>query len=307
MELRELASFCEVARRLSFNLAASHLGYAQSSISAQIKSLENDLGVRLFDRLGRRITLTPAGQALLPHAQRLVEIEDDARRAVLATTSGAGEPSGTITLSAPESLLTYRLPAVFARFRDRHPGVVVEVRPTPIGRFRGDTRKAVAAGTTQVAFVLDTRLDIRGFESEIVTREPIEVIASPDHPLARADSIAPSELDGATVLYPEAPDSGCVYRGQFERHLAESHATPASSLEFASIETVKQCVASGMGVSALLAVAVASDIASGRLVRLGWTETFETYTQMVWNARSSITPALAAFMDTVRETVGNPG
>lgn len=306
MELRELVSFCEVARRLSFNLAAAHLGYAQSTISAQIKSLERDLGVRLFDRLGRHITLTPAGQTLLTHAQRILEMEVNARTAVVETTSEDGELAGTISLSAPESLLTYRLPAAFAVFRDRHPGVKVEVRPTPIGRFRGETRRAVAAGEIDVAFVLDTRLDIPGFEAEVITREPIEVIASPNHQLARMRSFQPGDLDGLTVLYPEAPDSGCVYRGQFEMHLAQHQVTPATELEFASIETVKQCVASGMGVSALLAVAVESDIASGRLKRLDWNESFDTYTQMVWNARRSITQSLSAFMEAAREAVTGP-
>jgi DNA-binding transcriptional LysR family regulator len=146
MELRELAAFREVARSSSFSRAAAHLGYVQSTVSAQIQALERDLGVQLFDRLGRTITLTSAGQALLPHAERLLELSVEARAATVGAMTTEGALGGTITVSAPESLLTYRLPAVLSRFRSQHPGVAIDLRPTPIGRFRGETRRAVASG-----------------------------------------------------------------------------------------------------------------------------------------------------------------
>ena len=98
MELRELATFCEVARRSSFSRAAAQLGYAQSTVSAQIQSLERSLGVRVFDRLGRNITLTAAGRALLPHAHRLLELHDEATDAVRSATAGDGALTGTVSL-----------------------------------------------------------------------------------------------------------------------------------------------------------------------------------------------------------------
>jgi DNA-binding transcriptional LysR family regulator len=135
MELRELAAFREVARQSSFSRAAARLGYVQSTVSAQIQALEQDLGVRLIDRLGRSIALTAAGEALLPRAERLLELASEARSAATEAVRAGNTLTGTIAISAPETLLTYRLPALLTEFRSRHPAVVIDLRPTPIGRF----------------------------------------------------------------------------------------------------------------------------------------------------------------------------
>jgi DNA-binding transcriptional LysR family regulator len=303
MELRELAAFREVARRSSFSEAAARLGYVQSTVSAQIRGLEEDLGVRLIDRLGRSIALTGAGEALLPYAERLLEVAAEARAATTQPLAHGAALSGTVSVSAPESLLTYRLPSVLTRFRTKHPAVTIQLHPTPVGRFRGETRRSVVNGTVDLAVVLDAPLQRPGFGSEILRPEPISVVAPADHPLAAAHEVAPSHLAEETVLLPEAPESGCEYRGQFERHLADEGVSLDGALEFASIETLKQCVIAGMGVSVLPAVAVEADVLAGRLVRLAWRELFEVYTQVVWNKRRSISPAQAAFMQTARDVL----
>ena len=306
MELRELSAFREVARHASFSQAAARLGFVQSTVSAQIQSLERSLGVRLFDRLGRTVTLTAAGSALLPHAERVLELAGAAEASVVAAVASDGQLMGTVTLSAPETLLTYRVPSVLSRFRALHPGVTVVLRPTPVGRFRGETRRAVANGSVDVAFVLDTPLRLPGFHAEALIPEPVSVIAAPSHALASARRTNPGDLDGLPILLPEAPDSGCAYRAQFERHLADGQVTVASTLEFASIEAVKQCVVAGMGISVLPSVAVEAEIKAGRLSRLPWSEPFELFTQIVWNARRTLDPSLAAFMETARNVLVPP-
>ena len=306
MELRELGAFREVARQASFSQAAARLGYVQSTVSAQVQSLERSLGVRLFDRLGRTVSLTAAGEALLPLADQVLDLADAAKASVAAAVASDGQLAGTVTLSAPETLLTYRVPSVLSRFRVLHPGVTVVLRPTPVGRFRGETRRAVANGSVDVAFVLDTRLDIAGFHAEPLIAEAVSVIAAPSNPLATRPRAHPGDLDGQPILLPEAPDSGCAYRAQFERHLADRQVTVSSTLEFASIEAVKQCVVAGMGVSVLPSVAVEADVVAGRLSRLPWSEPFELFTQLVWNARRSVDPSLAAFMDVARTVLATP-
>jgi DNA-binding transcriptional LysR family regulator len=200
-------------------------------------------------------------------------------------------------------LLTYRLPVVLTRMHAEHPGVNVELRPTPIGRFRGDTRRAVANGEVDVAVVLDTRLSIAGFASEVLVAEPISVIAPPTHRLAAARRVRPRDLDGDILLLPEAPDSGCAYRGQFERQLVDATLSTDQAIEFASIETVKQCVAAGMGVSVVPSVAVEADVVTGRLISLPWEPRFEVYTQLVRNERRLLAPAHTAFLATAREAL----
>jgi DNA-binding transcriptional LysR family regulator len=306
MELRELAAFVEVARQMSFSQAAARLGYVQSTVSAQLRSLEVDLGVQLIDRLGRSIALTTAGEALLPYAERLLDLAAEAHAAA-TQSSATGEPlNGTVRVSAPESLLTYRLPHVLRRLRSEHPAVHVQVHPTPVGRFRGETRRAIARGAIELAVVLDARRERPGFGVEILRHESISVVAPTDHRLAVQEQVVPTDLKDETILLPEAPESGCEYRGQFEAQLAHDGVGLETALEFASIETVKQCVIVGMGLSVLPSVAVEADVLAGRLASLAWREPFAVYTQMVWNARRSISPAQGAFMQTAREVLGEP-
>ncbi|MFE4052987.1 LysR family transcriptional regulator [Streptomyces sp. YIM B13518] len=94
MQFQQLRAFREVAAELSFTRAAKNLHYAQSTVTAQIKNLEEALGTELFDRSRRRLSLTEAGTRLLPHAERIIEIAETARREIILSTSTAQRPRG---------------------------------------------------------------------------------------------------------------------------------------------------------------------------------------------------------------------
>lgn len=98
MEIRQLRSFQTVANLLSFNKAADRLNYAQFSISAQIQALEEELGVQLFDRLGRRVRLTEAGTQLLEYANKILDLVNESH----SEMAGAKEPLGSLTIRIPE-------------------------------------------------------------------------------------------------------------------------------------------------------------------------------------------------------------
>src|SRR5215218_2626930 len=227
MELRQVQTFRAVAEELSFSRAAAKLGYVQSSVSAQVGALEQELGVPLFDRLGRRIKLTDAGEVMLAHSRKLLALAEETKGAVVDAGVGSGEVTGSLTVSAPETLITYRLPKLLALFHERHPKVRLSVRPSSLGRLVGSVRKAVEDGTVNVAFVLDEPLDERvrlaDLAVETLAAEDITVIAPASHALAYSSVVLPQDLHGETVLLPEAPESACAYRGQFERQLG-SHA-----------------------------------------------------------------------------------
>jgi len=301
MDLRQLNIFKAVADELSFSRAATKLGRVQSSVSAQVAALEEDLSVPLFDRLGRRIVLTEAGMVMLEYAQRLLTLSAEAERAVVDAGTSTGDVAGSLVVSAPETLLTYRLPALLAYFHRKYPKVRFSVRPTLIGRLAGVTRWAVEKAEVDVAFVLDGPAKAPGLCVEPLIREGITVIAPSAHALAPSVSVSPADLSGETTLLPEAPESGCAYRGQFEHQLAAAGVAPPEKIEFQSIEAVKQCVAAGMGISALPSVAVDADLANGRLAALPWCEPFEVLTQMVWHGGRWQSPTLKAFLETARE------
>ena len=305
MELRQVETFRAVAEELSFSRAAAKLGYVQSSVSTQVAGLERELGAPLFDRLGRKIALTDTGEVMLAYSRRLLALAAETKEAVADASAGSGALTGSLTVSAPETLLTYRLPKLLALFHERHPRVRLSVRPSAVGRLVGSARRALEEGTVDVAFVMDGplggRLEGTDLASEALVTEDVSVVAPGFHALAPSSVVIPEDLAGETVLLPEAPESGCAYRGQFERHLAEAGVVPRETMEFQSIEAVKRCVAAGMGVSVLPSVAVVSELESGALALLGWDGSFEVLTQMSWHEGRWKSPALRTFLGAAEE------
>lgn len=296
MELRQLATFREVASVLSFTRAAEALDYAQSSVSSQIQELESELGTPLFERLSKRILLNDAGRRLLPYAERMLQLADEARAAVPSTE----EPSGTLTIVTPESLCIHRLPPVLSQFRDRYPGVQVIFRPMD----GIDFRRMLAEGRADMGFCYGDRQSFPDLVTEPLVREPLALFAHPDHPLTRRVRVDTRMLHGETLLLTEV---GCVYRERFERMLAAADVHPAGTIEFSSIEAIKQCVIAGMGLSLLPEVTVRDELARGRLVALPWTaKDFGLVTLMVWHRDKWLSPALRAFIALTREILAAP-
>ncbi len=292
MELRQLETFRVVAGQLSFTRAAAALGYAQSSVTAQIQALEAELGAALFDRLGRRVVLTEAGQRLLGYADRLLTLAEEARTAV----ADGAEPAGTLTVGAPETILTYRLPHVLQRFRSRFPRVRLVFRPTP----NAELQRALSDGTLDVGFGLGEPQRPHGLAVEHLHTETLTVVAPPDHPLAEAPRVLPADLQGETLLLTRP---GCGYRALFTATLTASGIQTAASLDFGSVEAIKQCVGAGLGIAALPGTAVIAELADRRLAGLRWSgPPLDVSTQMLWHPARAGGAALRAFLEIARTT-----
>ncbi len=295
MELRHLTTFRVVATRLSFTRAAEALDYAQSSVTAQIQTLEEELGVALFERLGKRVLLTDAGLRLLAYAEKVLGLVDEARVAVVSDAA----PQGTLTIGAPESLCAYRLPPVLQQYRARFPRVHLVFRPCPAA----DLYQALHGGAMDMAFLLEDVLPVGSLVGERLVPEPLLVLAHPCHPLAQQAHVGPRDLDGESLLLTEA---GCSYRVPFERTLADAGTQPGAILEFASIEAIKQCVMAGMGVTILPVIAVAAEVAQRRLTPLQWVAPGHSVaTHMVWHKDKWLSPALRAFLSLSRDVLAS--
>ncbi len=288
MELRLLATFEKVAEVLSFTRAAAELGYAQSSVTSQVKALETALGTELFDRLGGRIRLTGAGERLLPYARRMAELAEEARAAV-----AAGEPAGTITIGTMESLTTYRLPPLLEYVHHRHPAVRLSLRPT-----LGDaTRRALRQGTYDLGFLMEAETAHEGLETEVLGPEPLALVAAPDHPLAGRTDLVTADLPGAGLI---GTEPGCAYRDLFAAELAAAAGTRAEFLEFGTIEASKRAVASGLGIALLPRIAVQEELASGALAELGWEPPFTLFTQLAWRRGKRLPAHVRLFVEQAR-------
>jgi len=292
MELRQLTIFRAVARLRSFTKAAMSLNYVQSNVTAQIHALEEELGVALFDRLGgKQVVLTDAGRHLLSYAERLLDLAEEAQ----TTIRVGGEPQGTLKIGATPTLCIYRLPRLLRTFRTRYPHVHLIFHPSPSSHLRD----LVRTGNIDVAFVFEEADREGGPGDEPLAREPVWVLAAPGHPLVGREAIAPPDLAEMDVLLTEA---GCCYRGLFERILSRASVYPATTLEFSSIEAVKQCVMAGLGLTVLPAVTVAVELSQGRLLKLPWSgPDLTVVAHMVWHKDKWLSPALDAFLSLTRE------
>ncbi len=283
---RHLRTFQSVAAELSFTRAAVALGYVQSSVTAQIQALERDLGVKLFERLGRRVTLTDAGRRLLGYADQILALNTEARASV-----NGDAMQGRLVIGAPDSLCAYRLPAVVRALRQDFPQVQVVFRSTRSCR---DAREAVFEGQVDAAVMLDDEVDDRRLVTTLLAPEPLGVLVAHDHPLAALEQVDVQTLRGWPAVLTEA---GCGYRTLFDRRLHAAGVPLGTVIEFASLEAIKECVKAGMGVTVLPLVAARRELRDRELVVLPWCDApLQITTQMVYHPNKWIRPVLRAFL-----------
>ena len=301
MEVRQLQIFRVLAEELNFTRTAERVHTVQSNVTAQIKALEEELGVPLFDRLGRRVTLTDAGHRFLPFAEQALAAMENGQRAIKA----GSEPCGPLRISAPESIVTYRLPQLLRKFRRRFPHVELVFRP------HVDASIVLELETGKLDMVIDMRDAVANpvFQSVSLRVERIFLLAHESHALFKLRTVKPADLAGQTLLLTE---SGCGYRAKLDRVLAMQNIRPGHVTEFASVEAIKQCLAAGMGVALLPAIAVAREIRQHQFQPLHWAgPSFDIATHILWHKDKWVSPAMAAFRDLVKdaceetETEGN--
>lgn len=293
MEIRHLKTFLTVAKLLSFNKAADRLHYAQSSISAQIQALEMELDVRLFDRLGRRIQLTEAGERLIPYAEKIIDLADETRVEI----GGGAEPEGSLTIRVPESLGIHRLPSVIYEFSARFPGIRLNL----INCAHESLQKDLRNGAIDLAFLLTQSFEAADLEVENLGYESILLVASPDHRLAKEKLVRTRDLAEDTLLLSTVD---CSYRRLFEKILDDEGVPLEATRTFHSVGFLKQCVIAGAGITILPEVSVSEEIRKRRLTRLAWEEgKLEVAVLMIWCGTRWLSPTLNAFMEIARRTL----
>ncbi len=297
MDLRQLKTFQTVAAMLSFTRAAEQLDYAQSSVTAQVRALEAELGVQLFDRLGRRVTLTEAGERLLDYAEKMLKLADEA--ALVLTESV--EPAGKLIIAAPETLSTYRLPPLLKQFRMRYPRVQLILRSFLVP----ETLAHLADGSVDVAILLtEPPLESSGLMVTPLVRETFMLLAAPEHPFNRPGCVQPEDLRDETLLLTE---SGCSYRGAFENRLLAHGVRLTTTMEFGSVEAIKQCVMANLGITILPEIAVCGEVNQGKLVALPWfASDFQMTTCLIWHKDKWLSPALQEFIRLSEEILIKP-
>jgi DNA-binding transcriptional LysR family regulator len=257
MNLNHLAIFHAVAQTGSMTLGAERLDISQPAVSKQVQELERVLGVHLFDRIGRRVHLSQAGEILADYARRLFALAHEAEEA-LAEVRAVGR--GRLVIGASTSIGSYLLPGVLAEFSRRHPQIelLVEIENTEQVHRRLAWNE-LDVGLTE-GFVEQEELD-----AEVFQRDELVVIASPDHPLARTAPVSLKAIQQEPFIMRE-PGSGT--RAVEERALARLKLPVRVAMALGSTEAIKRVVAEGVGLAIVSRLSVRAECAAGTLTML---------------------------------------
>lgn len=296
METKTLLTFRTAAQSLSFTRTASTLGYAQSSVTAQMKALEETLGYALFNRVGNHLQLTKPGRRFLVYADRILALTDEAMSSNMET-----EDVGVVRFTATETIGTYLLPPVLKAFTRAFPKIRLQFLPG----FSRDFKRQVLEGAVDFAFILEASFPSKTLAVEKLRDEEILILGCAGHRLASSPSVSSRDLVREPALL---KTNGCSYRDQFERQLIAAGARPGNGMEFQHVETIKRCVEVGLGIAPLPRMAVEDELESGRLVPLPWDgPSLQVSTYLVWNPQRHLDAAGHAFLEHVRGMMHSAG
>lgn len=259
LELRQLRAFVAVVETGGHTRAARRLGVSQSTVSETLIGLERTLGTELFRKGGKGVALTRSGEALLPHARRILSMSHELVAELAGVTA---EVKATLAVAAVESISTYVLPAPLAALREKWPRVSVEVAT----HVCAEIRENVAAGRSDLGLVLE--VDKGQKDDSVLTRARLVIFGSPGHPLASRKASA-EELRRCDFYMSDAAGD---YHQALRRHFESAGLPQPRTQALGTVEGVKRGIlAGGSALGLLPAHAVKQELSAGVLaeVRVG--------------------------------------
>ena len=291
MDTRNLEAFLKVCDLGSFTKAAMELGYVQSTVTAQVQQLEQELGYPLFDRLGKRVYLTDLGKQFLPYAGQILSLSQQAR----SLGKDAAQMLGTLRLGVLESLLYTTMADVLPNYQDMFPLVELEVK---MGRTQ-DLMTWLRENKLDLVYYTGDKTTAPELTCSYCRREEIVFVAPPTSPLA-GRKISPEVFMQQPLLVTER--SGICYRRL--KALADTRGIVLHhAMEVDNTKVLLELVAQGTGCAFLPGYAVARDVEAGRLVQLEVDTPPEIYySQIVSPKNKWVPPYQHGLVELIRQT-----
>ncbi len=288
MDLKYLNTFRVIIEEGSFVKAATRLNYTQSTITFQIRQLEEELSVTLFEKVGRKMVLTKAGERLVPYIDdvmtavtRLKNFEED-----------LAQCQGDLHIGVAETILCYHMPTIMKEFHDRAPKARLFLRSMNCY----DIRDELLAGTLDLGIFYN---DVGGYGSNLITYPlgtyPLALVVSPGSALQPLDFTAADQTFPIPFVINEP---NCIFRQIFEQYLREQAITLDHTIELWSIPTIKNLVKNNVGISYLPQFAVQEELNNGTLVALPTKLTDTTISAVCGHHKNKwISPLMQLFID----------
>lgn len=285
MEIRIFRSFLLVAKLLNFTQAAEKLNFTQPAITSQIHVLEENFGVRLFDRSGKKLCLTVAGERMVNYAEKMLSLYDSMQEA-MATFQKDG---GSLTVGIATQMINHKVPVILRELQHRQPGVNVSM--------------AVRMNTQEVLKgILNNEFDlgfIHGKNSYLqlvqysVWREPVIWVASPE--LLQQYNHSPNIMDYPIINY----NVGSVFRAKMDEAL--QHSRLNCSIECSDSQAVRMAVLAGLGVSCVPKVLVKDNLQNKTLVQIKEAPVLELHVSVVYRKNKELSLAALNMLEILAE------
>lgn len=291
MEMRQIISFLKITQLGSFSRAAEELGYSQSALTVQIRLLEQELGTRLFDRIGRQVSLTSSGLHFHTHASRIAR----EMQVALRTTNDTGELNGLLRIGTIESLCFSRLPQVLSYIHSHHPKVRLQI-------ITGSPEELIAKlehGQLDFVYFLNRPLYQNNWVKALEKQEDIVFVCAPSFPLAGKTELEVKDLLGYPFLLTEKDAN---YRYELDQYLASQNLEILPFLEISNTEFIIRQVSLGMGVSFLPYFAVKEYVTSGELTILQVRDFHMSMSRQLFYHRDKwVTPEMEVFLERIQD------
>lgn len=294
MELKYLNTFRTIVAEGSFSKAAEKLNYTQSTITFQMGQLENELSTKLFEKIGRRMLLTKAGEQLIPYIDEVINSVDKMR----CFETNLTKYHGDLHIGIGETLLCYQLPPILKEFHNQAPYTRLFLRSMNCY----DIRNELLNGTIDLGIFYE---DIGGFGSNIITypfgNYPLVLIASQDTKRKYPDFITPNQHISVPFIINE---STCIFRQIFEKYLNEKSIFLDYTIELWSIPTIKNLVKNDVGISFLPKFAVEKELLNGELIEIPIDRTNTHISAICGHHKNKwISPAIKLFTELIQNNV----
>ena len=291
MDVRNLEVFLSVAKHLNFTRAGEEVNLSQPSVSVRIRQLENEVGLKLFEQLGKKVALTEAGLSLIHHARRVMTAVEDARQCIQELQ---GLERGSLRIGASTTPGMYLIPQAVASFKKRHPKIDIHLRIK-------DTQQ-VEAG------VLSNEFDFGFVGGHLVGHEvavlpwltdQIVLVVPPNHELLRQKSVKANHLQKQKFIFREV---GSATRATIVNHLQKSGVTLEPIMEMENPESVKKAVQSGLGIAFISRFAVETELKAKTLAAVSVSGVdIRRELKIVYRKDKHLSRAAQAFIDMARQ------
>lgn len=292
MEIRQVQSFVHVAKLGSFSRAAETMGYSQSAITVQIRLLEEELGTKLFDRMGKKVSLTPQGKRFLEHANRILY---EMNRTIMAMNEDR-ELENPLHIGTIESLCTAKFPRILSQFHTLYPKVNIQITldsPEKLIRM-------MEHNELDLIYILDTPRWNKEWIKVMEAAEPIVFVASVNSEFALRKEMVLQDILGESFFLTE---KNANYRQALDQHLALENRTLDPALEISDTEFIIKMVERNDGLSFLPYFAVEKYIRSGRIAMLDVTDIdISMYRQIFYHKNKYKTREMSEFIRLISES-----